>query len=581
MSAFFSPTDAIAIAIVGSGGAGAITAGGLLLEAAGRAGWHGLMTRSVGPQIRGGEALAMVRLAPAPVSAHGDRFDILLALDWENAEQFVDEMPLDGDSLIIADSAAGDLPAALRASGARLSPLPLNRLAETVPESRANIVALGVLARLLALPLEPLEAVVVRALARKGVNVAHLRQALVVGSDAAAGFEGLQRPLPLVSGIGPRWLMTGNEAAALGALRGGVRFAAIYPITPATDLAEWLAPRLEEIGGHLIQAEDEIAAINMVLGASYGGVPALTATSGPGLALMSETLGLAVAAEIPAVVVDVMRGGPSTGIPTKSEQSDLNIALYGLHGDAPHLVLAPNSVGDCLFTTQWAVQLAEILQCPAIVLSDQFLGQTQAVCDPPFDAGPPPASRVTALASGGHYDRYALTASGVSPMAIPGAPAQQYTADGLEHNAHGTPSSRAADHVAQLDKRRDKLLSHDYGPAWAEVEGEGEWAVLTWGSTAGPVCEAAARARAQGLAVKAISLRLLAPAQPARLAALLAGVRRVLVVEQSHSRQFHGYLRAHYRLPEGIRVLNQPGPLPIRPAAVLAQLLHWKVEVKA
>ena len=576
MSAPFSSTDAIAIAIMGSGGAGAITAGGLLLEAAGRVGWQGLMTRSVGPQIRGGEALAMVRLATSPVSAHGDRFHILLALDWENAERFVDEVPLDADSLIISDPAAGDPPATLRASGARLLPLPLDRLAESVPEGRANIVALGVLARLLALPLESLETVVVRSLARKGVNAAYLRQALAVGHDAAAGCNGFQRPLPPVSGDSGRWLLTGNEAAALGALRGGVRFAAVYPITPATDLAEWLAPRLEQVGGHLIQAEDEIAALNMALGASYGGVPALTSTSGPGLALMTETLGLAVAAEIPVVVVNVMRGGPSTGIPTKSEQSDLNIALYGLHGDAPHLVLAPTSVSDCLFTTQWAVQLAETLQCPAIVLSDQFLGQTQVACEPPPAAKPTASTRVIASVGGERYHRYALTPSGVSPMAIPGVPGRQYTADGLEHNPHGTPSSRAADHQAQLDKRRDKLLRYDYGAAWAEVEGEGEIAMLTWGSAAGPVREAAARARAQGLAVKAIALRLLAPAQPARLATLLSGVRRVLVVEQSHSQQFLGYLRAHYALPADILILNQPGPLPIRPAGVLAQLSQWK-----
>ena len=575
MSAPFSSTDPIAIAIMGSGGAGAITAGGLLLEAAGRAGWQGLMTRSVGAQIRGGEALAMVRLATAPISAHGDRFDLLLALDWENAERFVGEVPLDANSLIIADPAAGEPPAALRASGAPLLSLPLAQLAKGVPEGRANIVALGVLARWLALPLEPLETVVVRTLARKGGSAAHLGQALAVGYDAAAGCNGFRRPLPPVLDAGARWLLTGNEAAALGALRGGIRFAAIYPITPATDLAEWLTPRLQQVGGQLIQAEDEIAALNMVLGASYGGVPALTATSGPGLALMTETLGLAVAAEIPVVVVNVMRGGPSTGIPTKSEQSDLNIALYGLHGDAPHLVLAPTSVSDCLFTTQWAVQLAETLQCPAIVLSDQFLGQSQAVCEPPPADSAAPA-RVTAPVSSERYDRYALTASGVSPMAIPGRPGQQYTADGLEHNPHGTPSSGAADHQAQLDKRRDKLLRHDYGAAWAEVEGEGEIAVLTWGSAAGPVREAAARARAQGLAVKAIAVRLLAPAQPSRLAALLAGVQRVLVVEQSHSQQFLGYLRAHYLLPTDIRILNQPGPLPIRPAAVLAQLSQWK-----
>jgi len=272
----------------------------------------------------------------------------------------------------------------------------------------------------------------------------------------------------------------------------------------------------------------------------------------------------------------VMRGGPSTGIPTKSEQSDLNIALYGLHGDAPHLVLAPNSVGDCLFATPWAGRLSEALQCPAIVLSDQFLGQSQAVCDQPPANGMETASRAVAMPGPGRYDRYVLTADGVSPMARPGTPGGQHTADGLEHNAHGTPSSRAVDHQAQLDKRRDKLLYHDYGPAWAEVEGDGELAVLTWGSATGPVLEAAARARAQGLAVRVVALRLLSPPLPARLAALLEGARRVLVVEQSHSRQFYGYLRAHYALPGEVHVLNQPGPLPIRPAAVFAQLMQWR-----
>ena len=182
-----------------------------------------------------------------------------------------------------------------------------------------------------------------------------------------------------------RWLITGNEATGLGAVRGGVRFAAAYPITPASEILEWLAPNLAKVGGALLQAEDELASINMIIGGSYGGTPSLTATSGPGLSLMIEAIGLATAAEVPIVVVDVMRGGPSTGIPTKSEQADLNIAVYGMHGDAPHLVVAPQSIADCLFTTQWATYLAESLQAPAIVLSDQFIGQAQAAIERPAD----------------------------------------------------------------------------------------------------------------------------------------------------------------------------------------------------
>src|SRR5690606_35411547 len=176
-----------------------------------------------------------------------------------------------------------------------------------------------------------------------------------------------------------------NDGAGLGALRGGIRFVAAYPITPATEMLEWMAPALTRIGGTLLQAEDELASINMAIGASFGGVPSLTATAGPGLSLMAEGIGLAVSAEVPVVIVDVMRGGPSTGIPAKSEQSDLSFAVDGLHGDAPRLVLAPTSITDCVATTQWAVTLAEATQAPAIVLSDQFMGQSRAIVDRPAD----------------------------------------------------------------------------------------------------------------------------------------------------------------------------------------------------
>ncbi len=565
--------EPITVALMGSGGAGAITAGSLLLEAAGKAGWYGLMTRSVGPQIRGGEALAMVRLAPTPVNGHGDRCDLLLALDWENADRFTDEIFLDADSLIIADT-VGEPPPAMLAGGARLVKLPLAQLSKGIPGARPNIIALGLLAGLLGLPNELMASRVAATLGRKGLTSADVAAAIAAGSEAATAIPDpprLASPAPV---NGQRWNISGNEAAALGALQAGVRFAAVYPITPASDLSEWLAVRLQQLGGHLLQAEDEIASINMVLGASYGGVPALTVTSGPGLALMIEALGLAVTAEIPAVVINVMRGGPSTGIPTKSEQADLNIAVYGLHGDAPHLVVAPLSVVDCLPATAWAVQLAEALQCPAIVLSDQLLGQARTICDRPSQ--PATAEKRLTAAAADRYDRYALTASGVSPMAIPGVPGLQYTAEGLEHSVHGTPSTRARDHLAQLNKRRDKLLQFDYGAAWAESEGEGDTVILTWGSSTAPAREAAAQARAQGLAVKVITLRLLSPTQPTAFAAALAGAGRVLVVEQSHSAQFHAYLRAHYDLPALVSVFNRPGPLPIRPAEVLERLLNWR-----
>ncbi|MEQ8699321.1 MAG: transketolase C-terminal domain-containing protein, partial [Bauldia litoralis] len=270
----------------------------------------------------------------------------------------------------------------------------------------------------------------------------------------------------------------------------------------------------------------------------------------------------------------VMRGGPSTGIPTKSEQTDLNLAVYGLHGDAPHIVVAPLSVSDCLFATQWAVHLAESRQAPAIVLSDQFLGQARAVIDKPADVAFI-ARREVADTPGEAYHRYAVTASGVSAMALPGTSGGQYTADGLEHSPRGTPSSRVEDHDDQLNKRRTKIENFDYGDHWASVEGSGDVAIVTWGSVSSAVREAAKRARRQGIETRVVAMRLLAPARPEAMTAALEGVAKVLTVEQSHGGQFYRFLRAHYDLPTETQAFYRPGPLPIRPAEIVDRLKNW------
>ncbi|MDY0013811.1 MAG: 2-oxoacid:acceptor oxidoreductase subunit alpha [Rhodocyclaceae bacterium] len=564
--------------VAGSGGAGAISTGAMLLEAAGRIGWYGYMTRSVGAQIRGGEAVGMVRFSREPIVAQSDNFQVLLALDWQNLGKYAAEFPLSPSSLIIGDPEQGEVPGELLASGARCGQIAMKALAQAIPAGRPNMVALGILGALAGLPAESIDAVLLKTMGHKGDKaLAASRAAIQAGWEAAGGLPVLPRlAVPDRKPEGGRWLMTGNEAAGYGAVKGGIRYVAAYPITPATEVLEWMAPALDKIGGTLVQVEDELAAINQIIGASYGGVPSLTATAGPGLALMTESLGLAVASETPIVVVDVMRGGPSTGIPAKSEQSDLNIALYGLHGDAPHLVVAPNSVVDCMFTTQWAVHLAETLQTVALVLSDQALGQARVAGDRPAEVVFPTRREVAAPVTGsGKYQRYAVTPSGVSPMAVPGTAGCQYTADGLEHNPFGTPSSQASDHQAQLDKRQRKLTQYDYGNAWADLEGEGDIAILTWGSCTGAAREAIGRLRATGLKVRLLSLRLLFPVQPEKFAAALQGVKRLLIVEQTHSGQFMRYLRAFYDLPCPVQTLNRPGPLPIRPNEIEAQLAAW------
>ena len=325
----------LAVVFSGSGGFGAMSAGELLLL--------GRRCRLLRPnepavrcQVRGGEAAALVQISTAPVSCQPDRFDLFVALDWEKVDQFAPEIPLDEGTIIIADPQSGPTPQCIVKSKAR-----------TVPFSMSNVNA------------TPLE----RALQGKHTNVfaaGAVAACRPTGRCAAGGTCGRvggeecrgdayqclgpqdghrgrgcarSRFAAGTARAAPRWLLTGNQALAVGSLRGGVRFVGCYPITPATDLVEWLAPQLQKLDGRLVMAEDELASINMVLGASYGGVPAMTVTSGPGLSLMVESIGLGIAAEVPAVIIDVMRGGPSTGIPSKTEQSDINIAVYGGHGD--------------------------------------------------------------------------------------------------------------------------------------------------------------------------------------------------------------------------------------------------------
>jgi len=567
-------SKSVSIVLTGSGGSGVMTAGSMLLDAAGRAGYYALMTRSSGPQIRGGEAAAMVRIATHPVESHTDRYDMLMAIDWQNVGRFAAEIPMDEASLMVGDPKGSERPENIVATGARQAELPMKEMAKAIEGGRPNMLVLGAVAKMIGLPDKAVTEVIERNLARKGQEAVDASIACVqAGSQAAAELPSIPQ-LSASETDSSRWSITGNQAAGLGAVRGGVRFVAAYPITPGTEVLEWLAPALKKVGGVLVQAEDELASVTQIIGGSFGGTPSLTATSGPGLALMMESIGLAVASETPIVVVDVMRGGPSTGIPTKSEQSDLNIAVYGLHGDAPHLVVAPTSLGDCLFTTQWAVHLAESLQTAAIVLSDQALGQSQAIIDRPADVAFL-AKREIPAEVGEDFKRYAITASGVSPMPIPGMAGGQYTADGLEHTETGTPSSSDIDHSAQMDKRLRKLTDFNYGDHWADIDGDGETAILTWGSTSGPVSEALGRVRADGGDARLIKIRLLLPVQPEQFAAALEGVKRVLIVEQSHGKQFYRYLRAHYELPDDVQVFAKPGPLPIRPAEIVERLANW------
>lgn len=556
----------ISISISGVGGSGVVTAGSILLKSIGNSGFYAYLSRFSGPQIRGGESAITLNISDKPIESFADYSDFHFALDWRGFEHFSDEVPLTDKSCIIFDKSKDALPEILQNIDAEIIELDLKEQVKQIKESRPNAFAIGILAGQIGLPLEAILKSLHQILAKKGEeNINTTFQAIKVGYNL------LDKKPSLIENWTPnfqlRWNISGNEACGLGALRGGIKFVAAYPITPATDIVEYLSPRLEKTGGTVMIAEDELAAINMVIGGSFGGKPSMTVTSGPGLSLMSEALGLAVASETPALVVDVMRGGPSTGLPTKSEQTDLNQALFGMHGEAPHIVLAPLNIADNVTITQWGVGLAEALQTLVIVLSDQRLGQSRAIIDAiPAKQYDLKRKVVDDEDAYQFYERYALTEEHVSPMAIPGNKDGYYTADGLEHTATGTPSSSASDHQQQLKKREEKLTAFDYGDEWAEILQSTEAStaiVLTWGSVYTNVKEAVLDLNSQGYAIDLIAVRLLMPLQSKAIEAL-GQHKKVIVIEQSYSGQFYHYCLGRGAITTAALSLAKPGPLVLK-----------------
>jgi 2-oxoglutarate ferredoxin oxidoreductase subunit alpha len=558
-----------AVVFAGSGGSGAMSAGAVFLRACARAGHFGMMNQLFGAQVRGGESAALVQIGVQPVEAQPDRYDLFVALDWDKVDQFAAEIPLDEASIIIADPQAGTMPPNIAKSKARSVAFAMNEgVKHGRGPQRINMHAVGATCALVGLSTGDVEAAVADVFKDKPADVVAANQQSAVSGFAASANLTLNFRLDPPQQAA-RWLISGNQAIALGALRGGVRFVGCYPITPATDLVEWLAPHLMKLGGRLVLGEDELASVNMALGASYGGTPAMTVTAGPGFSLMVETIGLAVAAEIPLVLVDVMRAGPSTGIASKTEQSDINLAIYGAHGDAPRLVMAPMSVADCAATAEYATYVAEALQTPVIVLSDQQLGQSTTVIDSEQPRPKPMTRRVNGVApADGAFKRYAIGADPLTPMPRPGTPGREWVAEGLTHNEVGLPASGAGPHVAQINKRAKKIARFDPGAWWGECWGDSATAIVAFGSTIGPAREAARRLAAAGRPVRVIALRVIAPLPAEPLARALHGVRRVIVVEQNHGAQLYHYLLGQKAIPTAAESVARPGPLPYRPSEI-------------
>jgi 2-oxoglutarate ferredoxin oxidoreductase subunit alpha len=436
-------------------------------------------------------------------------------------------------------------------------------------------VLLGALAELFRFPFDALRHAVARQFGKKAKQVVETNwSALQTGALYVRDNITKTDPVRLELATGsqtPHLALTGNDALAYGALYAGCRFYAGYPITPSSEIMHFLAEWLPKFGGSCIQAEDEMSALGMVLGASFAGEKAMTSSSGPGISLMSELIGLASVAELPCVIVNCQRVGPSTGIPTKTEQADLQQALYGTHGDAPRVVMAPADVEDCFDTAVLAFYVAEKYQIPVIILSDQFLAQREE-CVPKerIAAGHGFAMRAERLRPAslawktGTFERYALTPSGVSPMSVPGIAGCEFQMTGLAHNERGRPTSQVELNKLQAEKRWRKLRAigdelhyvRHYGPEDAKL------GIMAWGSSKGAVKEAVLKLNAAGIPVKAIVPQILSPIPKQSFERFAQGLERALVVELSHSGQFLRYIRAFLDLPCELIGVNRAGGYP-------------------
>ncbi|MBU1154766.1 MAG: 2-oxoacid:acceptor oxidoreductase subunit alpha, partial [Proteobacteria bacterium] len=438
-----------------------------------------------------------------------------------------------------------------------------------------NTVALGVAASLLKLDLELVAQTLETAIGKKKGDkvVTENRQALEKASQWAAGQEhGLKPPAPEKE-PDQRMMLGGNQAIALGALAGGLKFLAFYPMTPSTAIALTVIAHAEQMGVVYEQAEDEIAAVNMALGASYAGAPALVCTSGGGYALMTEGVSLAGMTETPLVIALAMRPGPATGLPTRTEQGDLLFALHGGHGEFPRAILTPGSVKQCFAAGYRALHLAEKYQTPVFILTDQFLADSLRALTP-FDlSGLTPVRPGGGGASGGDYRRYAITGDGISPRRLPGMGPELVIADSDEHDQEGHITEDLELRVRMNDKRlaKQKGLRAEVEPPVFVGPEAADTLLVSWGSSQGPVAEAARRLGEEGQSVATCHFSQVWPLVPDQFAERFKKAGQVVVIEGNATGQFAGLLRKEAGI-QAQRFIGRYDGLNLTPEYILRQL---------
>ena len=545
----------IAVRIGGQAGDGIASIGESISRSFSRMGLHVFGLNAYQSVIRGGHVWFAVRAAERPLHCQGDRADILYALDRQTVD--VHAPILREHGTIIYDPEKFALAPADVPAGLQLMAVPTLEIARkyTSQSVLQNAAGMGATAFLAGIPLAVVQNVLSDSFGKKAGEIVQWNVGASADGYKFAEQKGFTHPRALSTKGAPKLLMTGNQGIALGAAAAGCKFLVQYPMTPATSIMHWLAAHSHALGIVVKQSEDELASINMAVGASYSGVRAMTASSGGGFALMTEGLGMAGMTEVPVVVIDAARAGPSTGLPTKTEQGDLNLVMGAGQGEFPRAVLAPSDPVEAYRLTIAAFDLAERYQTPVIELTDFHLAEAMEGLDrSEFDFNVPIPSLYTVEPNGHEYRRYEDTESGVSPRALPGQPGLNHITLSDEHDEWGgdisdirvgLPASVSI-REKMMEKRMRKLkgLAKDAPPPFIEGPADAPLTFVAWGSTVGAVRDAMEILEEKGTATNLLRFPTLYPLEPDRVRGLFARTRKTLLVEGNYSGQFAKLLRA-------------------------------------
>ena len=552
--------QSFSVGIGGAAGQGVATPGDIFAKVFSRRGLHLNAYNAYQSIIRGGHTFLTIRTGPDKISNQGDRIDLLIPLNQDTMDRHLSLLSAGAACLYNADL----IKPGIAAPGVQFCPIPVSKLADISRNKVAqNTLAIGAALSMMGVGFASLQSVLIEQFRKKEQSVIDENISLAhAGYEyASQNFAPFAWPLPMTETLYA--VVSGNAAMAMGGAAAGVKFYSAYPMSPSTGVLHWMAEHGRKANIMVRQVEDEIGVINMAIGAAHAGVRAMCATSGGGFALMSEALGLAAQAEIPIVVIDCQRAGPSTGVPTKTEQGDLWQMLGAAFGDYPPVIAAPLDIADCFTLIPEIFNVADRFQCPGIVLCDLLLAEGRLSVDPTILDFYPPINRgelITSNGSGEHepYLRYKITESGVSPRVIPGVPGHTHVVSSDEHDEDGVLISdeytNTTKRRAMMEKRMRKVHGIEdavpppqlLGPSHAEVT------LIGWGSTYGVIDEACELLRDEGISANHLPIRWLVPLHGEKILDLLHGARRTIIVENNFSGQFARYLRSETSfVPDG------------------------------